>query len=305
MSATRPQGIEIGLESGAFSLQDTAAYGRWRAVKLRRAASGDSARVIPVARLGQLSRAEQALLADACRQSNFALYRTPAGTAPDREELCAFGARLGLRRFDHHLWAGAEGIATIRREDGGGRGAYIPYTDRPMKWHTDGYYNPADVAVRGVIMHCVAPAAEGGANWLLDPELVYIALRDANPDFIAALMRPDVMTIPANRLEPGAQRPAVSGPVFSVSDADGSLHMRYTARTRSIHWKNDALTREAVNFLETLLTPPVAGAVRVRLQAGEGIVCNNVLHSREAFSDSPGAQRLLWRARYRDRIAGT
>jgi alpha-ketoglutarate-dependent taurine dioxygenase len=90
-----------------------------------------------------------------------------------------------------------------------------------------------------------------------------------------------------------------------VDPADASLHMRYTARTRSVQWKDDAVTRAAVSCLEARLTPPVAGAVRVRLQAGEGIVCNNVLHSREAFSDSSTQQRLLWRARYRERVEGT
>ena len=46
-------------------------------------------------------------------------------------------------------------------------------------------------------------------------------------------------------------------------------------------------------------------AYRVSLQAGEGIVCNNVLHNREAFRDEDSGKRLLWRARYRDRVTGT
>jgi hypothetical protein len=37
-----------------------------------------------------------------------------------------------------------------------------------------------------------------------------------------------------------------------------------------------------------------------------GLLCNNVLHTRDGFSDRPDApQRLLYRARYFDRIAGT
>jgi hypothetical protein len=114
------------------------------------------------------------------------------------------------------------------------------------------------------------------------------------------------MTIPENALETATQRPAVTGPVFSVN-ADGTLHMRYTARTRSIEWKDDATTRAAVAFIEELLAPPVPYAFHVRLEAGQGIVCNNVLHNREAFTDDPasGQERLLWRARYRDRVADT
>lgn len=155
-------------------------------------------------------------------------------------------------------------------------------------------------------MHCVTPAAAGGANWLLDPEMVYIAMRDANPAFIQALMQPDAMTIPANTLDPAHHRPAVSGPVFSVDPVNGTLHMRYTARTRSIEWKHDAMTLEAVAFLEEFLEPPVEFAFRVCLATGEGIVCNNVLHNREGFTDDAdtGRQRLLWRARYRERIGG-
>lgn len=308
MPSTYPQSIEFGLEAPPFSLEDTPAYARWRARKLRQWPPGRQAQMLPIVRLDRLSGAEHARLTAACQRGNFAVYRTDPGTPATRDALRAFGERLGLTRFDRHLWAPEEGIVALRRESAGGeRAGYIPYTDRPMQWHTDGYYNTADCAVRGVIMHCVTPAAEGGANWLLDPEMVYILMRDANPAFIEALMQPDVMTIPENRLTPEAQRPAVSGPVFSVDSADGSLHMRYTARTRSIHWKDDALTRDAVAFLETLLSPPVTFAVRVCLKAGEGIVCNNVLHNREAFKDGSGAgqQRLLWRARYLDRVAGT
>lgn len=295
------------LDSGPFSLDDQPAYDRWRVHKLRSHPSNVEEQRIPIARLNGLKATQRDQIVGACRRTNFALYRTDPEAPTTMEELRTFGERLGLVHFDHHLWAPEEGIVALRRESDGGRADYIPYTNRPMKWHTDGYYNSPDATVRGVIMHCVMSAAEGGANWLLDPDMAYIAMRDTNPAFIEALMRPDVMTIPENTREPGVHRPAISGPVFSVDPAGRALHMRFTARTRSIRWKDDAATRDAVAFLEELLTPPVAFAFRVCLKAGEGIVCNNVLHNREAFTDGPATkrQRLLWRARYRERIAGT
>ena len=307
MSLTHSQGIEFGPESAPFNLDNEPAYSRWRAHKLRHYPASVEEQRVPIGRLGRLNAAQQEDLTHACRRANFALYTTDPEIPPTREALRAFAKRLGLAHFDQHLWAPQEGIVALRRETGSRRANYIPYTDRPMKWHTDGYYNSPDAAVRGVVMHCVAPAADGGANWLLDPEMLYIAMRDANPAFIEALMHPGVMTIPENTLEPGVHRPAVSGPVFSIDPGDSALHMRYTARTRSISWKDDAVTRDAVSFLEELLTPPVSFAFRVCLNAGEGIVCNNVLHNREAFTDAPDTkqQRLVWRARYRDRIAGT
>ncbi|HEY5700941.1 MAG TPA: TauD/TfdA family dioxygenase [Gammaproteobacteria bacterium] len=294
-------------KSGPFCLDDDAAYRRWREHKLCHYPDRLDAQRVSIAHPGRLKGPEREQILRACRAANFAVYQTDPGCPPTLAELRAYGEQLGLIHFDRHLWAPKDGIVALRRETEGARARYIPYTDRPMKWHTDGYYNGVEDAVRGVLMHCVQPAAEGGANWLLDPEMVYIAMRDEDPVYIDAFMQPDVMTIPENTLEPGAYRADVTGPVFSVDATGGTLHMRYTARTRSLRWRNDSATRDAVAFLEDLLAPPVSFAFRVSLNAGEGIVCNNVLHNREAFTDGsePNQQRLLWRARYRERIANT
>jgi hypothetical protein len=102
-------------------------------------------------------------------------------------------------------------------------------------------------------------------------------------------------------------RAAVTGPVFSVDPAGGNLHMRYTARTRSIEWKQDAATRAAVQFLENLLAGASPYMFRHTMAAGQGLMCNNVLHNRTAFTDDAdrGIARLVYRARYYDRVRGT
>jgi hypothetical protein len=43
--------------------------------------------------------------------------------------------------------------------------------------------------------------------------------------------------------------------------------------------------------------------LRLRLEAGMGLVCHNVLHDRTAFTDDPARPRLLLRARFLDRVA--
>ena len=48
-----------------------------------------------------------------------------------------------------------------------------------------------------------------------------------------------------------------------------------------------------------------APIVRRKLRPGEGIISNNTLHNRAGFTNAPGAERLFYRARYHDRIAGT
>jgi hypothetical protein len=120
-----------------------------------------------------------------------------------------------------------------------------------------------------MILHCVRAARSGGINGLLDHELAYIALRDASPAHVHALMQPDAMTIPARADDDGVARPAQPGPVFSL-DEDGCLHMRYTARTRSIEWKADAATRAAVACLEALLAGSVPWILHTRLAPGMG-----------------------------------
>jgi alpha-ketoglutarate-dependent taurine dioxygenase len=79
--------------------------------------------------------------------------------------------------------------------------------------------------------------------------------------------------------------------------------MRYTARGTNIAWKDDAATRAALTALERVLGEDGSRWIfRLRLEAGMGIVCNNVLHNRSAFRDD-GARRLLYRLRYLDRVA--
>jgi hypothetical protein len=149
----------------------------------------------------------------------------------------------------------------------------------------------------------VQPAASGGSNALLDHEIAYILLRDRSPEAIRALMRPDCMGIPALRVDGVEQRPTRFGPVFSVRP-DGRLHMRYTARGRNILWRDDPETAAAVTALKEVLTTPSPWHLEARLEAGWGLISNNVLHTRSAFTDG-ATPRLLYRARYYDRIEHT
>ena len=110
------------------------------------------------------------------------------------------------------------------------------------------------------------------------------------------------MTIPERTDALGVARAAQAGPVFTVCD-DGRLHMRYTARTRSIAWKRDAATLAAVQALEAVLATDPA-ILRNRLAPGMGLLCANVLHDRSGFLDDPARPRLLYRARYYDSLRG-
>jgi len=285
---------------GPFDLDDEREYREWRDEKLRNRPERLEDLLVDLQDPRQLKPSERTALLERCARANMAIYRSPA-TDEDKSIPRLLGLQLGLERLDGNFLADDDGISSIT-PGAGARGEFIPYTERPIGWHTDGYYNPGARRIRAMTLHCVRDALEGGDSALLDHELAYILLRDESPEHVRALSAPDALTIPPRLEGETVARPTETGPVFSVEGAAGPLHMRYTARGVNIEWKDDAATRAARAALDRIL----AGSdyvLRLRLEPGMGIVCNNVLHARSAFRDSPPHRRLLYRARYYDRVA--
>lgn len=284
-----------------FKLDNTEAYARWREWKLVNAPRSAEELIVEIQDPCAVSKAEYEAVMQRIFRCNMAIYASPAH-AENPSVPRKLAQQFGLEHLDANWLADEDGISEIQVSAGGTRRSYIPYTDRPIKWHTDGYYNPPERTIRGMVLHCVRSAASGGENRLMDHEFAYLLLRDADPQHIRALMQADAMTIPERVDEKDGIRAAQSGPVFSVDIATGNLHMRYTARTRSIEWKQDAATQAAVAELEKILGSDSSHIYRARLEPGMGLLCNNVLHDRAGFSDDACSPRLLYRARYYDRI---
>jgi len=290
-----------------FLPDNEAAYQRWREAKLADYPTEAAALIVDLAEPPALSEQEHGALMQRLRKTNMAIYRTACGGEPGKTMPRSLAERFGLLHLDSNLLADDDGLTSITVNPQGEHPRYIPYTNRAINWHCDGYYNTGERQIRGMLLHCVQPAAEGGENQLLDHEIAYLLLRDENPEHIRALMAPDVMTIPPGKDGEGGERGASVGPVFSIHGPSGSLHMRYTARKRNIEWKDDADTSAALAALGRILQGEENPYIfRARLEGGMGLICNNVLHTRDAFrddADAPG--RLLYRARYFDRVRGT
>jgi len=285
-----------------FAPERSQAYLRWREHKLARYPRRAGDLIVEVRDPRQLSDSEAQEIRRVCGAANMAVYSSPLAGVADKDIARRLGSQLGLARLHANPLADDDGISSLEvTPEKSGRG-YIPYSNQRLLWHTDGYYNAPQQRIGAFILHCVRPAAVGGENRLLDPEIAYLLLRDADPEYVKALSAPDAMTIPANEEDSAAMRPTQSGPVFST-DA-GALHMRYTARTRSIEWRADEGTRAAVQFLKEILDSDSRYVFTLRLAGGQGIVCNNVLHDRSAFTDdpAPGLNRLVYRARYTERV---
>ncbi len=284
-----------------LELDDATAYRQWRDKKLSTMPDGINDYLVPVQDPVRLSQDELEALKKLLTRANMAIFIAEQDGKRNKTIPVNISSQFGMHRLDHNMGADHDGVSELTVRSGQWRGGYIPYTNKPIHWHTDGYYNEDSRKIRGMVLYCVQDALRGGENALLDHEIAYIHLRDSNPDFIRALLHPQAMTIPANVINGKEIRPDRTGPVFSVND-DGSLHMRYTARSRSVIWREDGLTQEATACLTEFLASDSPYILRAGLKPGQGLICNNVLHDRSGFDEDEQHKRLLYRLRYYDRV---
>lgn len=286
-----------------LNLEDESGYQQWRTQKMRAYEKNAHLNLLSIE--GSVpNKEEQADILSTIAKFNYAIYKINNPRQGTKHFVHETGLLLGLAHLDGNLCSDEDNITSIQVKTSGRHTGYIPYTSRQLTWHTDGYYNKAEKTIRAMVLHCVRPAKSGGENLMLDHEMAYIQLRDENPQYIQAFMQVDALTIPPN-IENGKEiRGAQSGPVFSMDSSSKTLHMRYSARTRNIEWKDDVPTQEAVECMKSLLNEDNPYVITYRMQMGEGIIANNVLHNRSAFVDAEAEneKRLLYRARYYDRV---
>ena len=248
-----------------------------------------------------------------CHHNNYCLYKLEECQNLDAQQtkrfIHALANACGINQLDNNLCADEDSLTSLYNKKCKDKREYIPYTNKKLSWHTDGYYNTKDQTIFSMLLHCYNNAEDGGESAFIDHEIVYILLRDQNPRWIAALSNNEVMTIPANILNNKIIREQQTGPVFSVSP-QGQLHMRYSARLRNIIWHQDTDTQDALAFLQELLdlTRPSLNTdfiVKHKFKAGEGIISRNILHCRNAFQDNDTSiqQRLLFRGRFYDELS--
>ena len=288
-------------ENSPFSLDNDDAYQAWRAHKLKVREEVSVTRVFALDQQGRLSRSMLQLLRKQVAAYNFVIFE--AVSELDKSAFLALNHQFGLVELDANEGADEDKVTSLRVvSDADARAQYIPYTNRAMNWHTDGYYNPGERSIDAFALYCVHQAGRGGGNYLFDHEMMYMLIRDQSPAALAALMSKDMLRIPANVQQNRIVRAEESGPVFSLRANCCALNMRYTSRPRNIVWKTDKRSTDALNLVREIL---MAGSamVEVRLQARQGIVCNNLLHGRESFQDvAADPARLIYRARYHDAI---
>ena len=312
-----------------FLLSSTKEYVRWREAKLSQARTSDNNSVINLKRTpptfltvspnNKLNKNVFNLypfdeVLSKCNTDNYCLYYIEdykQYDIPETKRLISLYANdCGLVKRDNNLCSDSDNLTSISRTTHQGQHEYIPYTNKKLNWHTDGYYNPPENTIYSMLLHCYKAADNGGESAFIDHEIAYLLMRDENPAWVDALSQSNVMTIPENILNGKIIRAEQSGPVFSITP-QGRLHMRYSARQKNIEWTQNRHTLDAIDFLHDLLNSDSKYIIRHKLKAGEGIISRNILHCRSSFSDNESThfdsiadsqQRLLFRGRFYDEL---
>ena len=206
--------------------------------------------------------------------------------------LLDFAKAVGMKTFDCNNIEANEisTISSIKNE----KIQYIPYTNKALNWHTDGYYDKKPLF--SWLLHCINPANDGGENYLLDHEL---AMREyvLSYDDIEVLMNKRAITIPESQ---GSNRSALSTYIFSFDNDYEKLHMRFSMRKENIKMSDNTLTAmsKLTNVIENNCSKY---SITYKLSKNEGILSNNILHGRNSFKDDK-VQRKLLRIRSYERL---
>ena len=78
--------------------------------------------------------------------------------------------------------------------------------------------------------------------------------------------------------------------------------MKFTMRERNITWKKNIT--EAIKILKSIIKESSDYHIINKLEPGNGVITNNIIHMRTAFTNSKNKNRLLYRLRSKQRVAG-
>ena len=242
---------------------------------------------------------KQALLSALARDASCVYALADAVT---EAYLLQLAGALGLRTLDTTVTATSGQLTTIGVNQRGDKASYVPYSERALGWHTDGYYNAATAAVRSFLLHCVCPAASGGLNQFVDPRRVLARIAAEEPQLLDVLAQKDCLTIPANVRAGREVRAAITTAVFARS-SEGQLMTRYTERSRHVNWSHAAESSGAVTTMRSAIRAEARALPSIKLEANCGVLSMNALHCRTAFSDAHAAPRTILRGRFAEAIA--
>ena len=247
---------------------------------------------VSISDINHVSKAEISQIKQKLTKFNCCIYAS--GTdLDDNSKIMRFAQSLGMRTFDSHN-IDDSAISTISANKDENNIRYIPYTNKGLNWHTDGYYDSKPIF--SWLLHCIEPALSGGENFLLDHEL---AIREyiLKYDDIIYLTNNETFSIPTDEV---AKREITSNYVCDMNNEYKKLHMNFSMRKENIIVNKDS--ESAMSKLIKIIKEDCKKYhLTYKLSKSEGIVSNNILHGRNAFKDGRVMRKIL-RIRSHERL---
>lgn len=279
-----------------FNLDEGEDYKKWRDEKLAAYPNSVGELVVELGDMTAITEGEKGKIKDLVELANMCVYT--AGSADlNMDSLLALGKQLGVADTDKsRRHSNADELT-----NSGILNHAIPFTTRHVRWHTDATYYGSDKTIQALFLLCKRPAVEGGSNKVLDNEVMYIQLREKDPDALRVLMNKNCFKY--RNPKTGEIDEQLGGKVF-WTNSDGNLCHRFSFRKTDMAWSEDNDVKTARATLEAMMLAESEHVIEGRLEAGLGLISNNVLHTREKLVDSEDAaqKRLLFRARFYDRV---
>ena len=279
-----------------FNLDSSDDYQKWRDEKLAAYPRNLGDLVVELGDMTAITDAEKTKTMERVELANMCVYT--AGKAElSMDSLLSLGKQLGVSDTDKSRRHSNSDELT----NSGILNKAIPFTTRHVRWHTDATYYGSDKTIQALFLLCKRPAVEGGSNKVLDNEILYILMRDKNPDALRVLMSKDCFKY--KNPKTGEIDDHLGGKVF-WTNPDGHLCHRFSFRKMDMAWAEDSDVKAAQDVLESLILDESEYVIEGRLESGLGLVSNNVQYTREKLVDSdyPAKQRLLFRTRFYDRV---
>ena len=270
-------------------------YKRWKEKKLESFTKNLDDLTVQINSPNAISKHEKFRVINLLTNHNIVFFHIDKIVNTDKLSIKNFADQIGLGNYELDSQSDNDGLTEIKDiQDKDKLSEYVPYTNKELNWHTDGYYTDQNNSVLAWMLFCKVAAESGGTNKYLDHEIAYILFNDKS-DKLKDLMQYDACCIPTNIL---TNRKEVYNPVFMFRDE--KLQMKFTMREKNVIWNKKSV--QAINILKSIIMESSEYHIIKKLEPGTGVVTNNVIHMRTAFTNSKNKNRLLYRLRSKKRV---
>ena len=272
----------------------SAGYNSWANDKLDSYTNNINNLMVEIKNPLKLSKSEKKECVRVIKNQNMVFFNIEKPQKNIDFSLKELAHQFGMGNYELDSKSDMSGLTKIQVDTKKYHGGYIPYTNKPLNWHTDGYYNTTKNPILSWLLYCESPSDSGGVNRFMDHEIAYI-LYNKHYKNMHELMKEDAYIIPENKIN---SRSKIKGYVFGF--VNEKLHMRFSMRERNIVWEKDIIN--SINNLKKIIKESTTFHVNYKLMPGQGVLTNNVIHMRTTFTNTKNKNRLLYRLRSKKRI---